>query len=186
MWHLSRVSSSQFQRAHVHGSNSNKTLGNHSTDLFSWNGSNYLLMVNYYSRFIELAKLSNNKSQSLRSHLCKTWNSKHCTKWQWTSVLYSQFSKDWGFTHATTSPCHSQSNGLAEKSVQIVKRLLNKATNDGTDPYLGLFECRNTPIDNIGSPAQLSMSHHLRSVMPATRQVKPTVIEPDVVMERLN
>ena len=70
--------------------------------------------------------------------------------------------------------------------MQIVKRLLNKATNDGTDPYLGLFECRNTPIDNIGSPAQLSMSHHLRSVMPATRQVKPTVIEPDVVMERLN
>lgn len=70
--------------------------------------------------------------------------------------------------------------------MQIVKRLLNKATNDGTDPYLGLFEYRNTPIDNIGSPAQLSMSHHLRSVMPATRQVKSTVIEPDVVMERLN
>ena len=70
--------------------------------------------------------------------------------------------------------------------MQIVKRLLNKATNDGTDPYLGLFEYRNTLINNIGSPAQLPMSHHLRSVMPAIPQhLKPTVIEPDVVMERL-
>ena len=34
-----------------------------ATDLFSWNGSNYLLMVNYYSQFIKLAKLSKNKSQ---------------------------------------------------------------------------------------------------------------------------
>ena len=33
-----------------------------TTDLFSWNGIDYLLLVNYYSWFIELAKLSNNKS----------------------------------------------------------------------------------------------------------------------------
>ena len=82
------------------------------------------------------------------------------------------------------SPYHSQSNGLAEKSVQIVKCLLNKARKDSTDPYLGLLECRKTPIDNVGLPAQLSMSHQLRSVMPTTSQhFKPTVIEPNVVVE---
>ena len=68
--------------------------------------------------------------------------------------------------------------GLAEKSAQIVKHLLNKAKNDGTDPYLGLLEYRNTPIDNICSPVQLStMSHQLISVMPTMSHLNSTVVE---------
>ena len=66
---------------------------------------------------------------------------------QYSAIEYSKFSKDSGFIHVTTSPYHSQSNGLAEKSVQIVKHLLNKARKDSTDPYLRLLECRKTPID---------------------------------------
>ena len=77
------------------------------------------------------------------------------------SILPLNISKSWGFTHITTSPYHSQSNGLAEKSVQLLKRVLNKVKQGGTDPYLGLLEYRNTAIDNVGSPAQLSMSRQL-------------------------
>ena len=74
------------------------------------------------------------------------------------SILPLNISKSWGFTHITTSPYYSQSNGLAEKSVQLLKRVLNKVK---PDPYLGLLEYRNTAIDNVGSPAQLSMSRQL-------------------------
>ena len=164
------------------------------TYLFSWCGSDYLLIVDYYSRFIELAKLSNTKSQTVITH-SKAIFARHRIPSivqsdngpQYSATKYSKFSKDWGFIHVTTSPYHSQSNSLTETSVQIVKRLLNKARKDSTDPYLGLLECRNTPIDNIGSLAQLSMSCQLRSsVMPTTSQhLKPTVIEPNVVVERL-
>ena len=105
---------------------------------------------------------------------------------QYSATEYKQFSKSWGFTHITTSPYHSQSNGLAEKSVQILKCILNKAKQGGTDPYLSLLEYRNTTIDNVGSPAQLSMSRQLRSVLPVTSQhLDPAVIEPSVVIERL-
>ena len=97
---------------------------------------------------------------------------------QYSATEYKEFSKSWGFTHITTSPYHSQSNGLAEKSVQILKRILNKAKQGGTDPYLGLLEHRNTAIDNMGSPTQLSMSRQLRSVLPVTSQhLSPRVIE---------
>ena len=164
-----------------------------ATDLFSWNGNDYLLLVDYYSRFIELAKLSDTKSQSVIDH-SKAIFARHGIPSivrsdngpQYSANEYKQFSKAWGFTHITTSPYHSQSNGLAEKSVQIIKRLLSKARQEGTDPYLGLLEYRNTAIDNIGSPAQLSMSRRLRSVIPTTSQhLKPTVIDPSVVIERL-
>lgn len=63
---------------------------------------------------------------------------------------------------------------------------MSKAKQEGTEPYLGLLEYRNMAIENIGSPAQLSMSCQLRSVMPTTLEyLKPTVIDPSTVIEEL-
>ena len=77
-----------------------------------------------------------------------------------------------------------QANGLVEKEVQTVKNLLTKAKQDRRDPYLGLLEYRNTPIDDIGSPAQLLMSRGLRSIIPTTNaQLQPKVLDPHKVME---
>jgi len=44
----------------------------------------------------------------------------------------------------------SQSDGLAECSVQTVKKLLKKAREGGNDEALALLELRNTPI--TGTP----------------------------------
>ena len=41
------------------------------------------------------------------------------------------------------------SNGLAEKRVQIVKKMRNKASADNQDLYLCLLAYRNTVIDNL-------------------------------------
>ena len=84
----------------------------------------------------------------------------------------------------TTSPYHPQANGLAEKSVQIIKRILRKAKTDERDPHLSLLEYRNTMINGIGSPAQLCMSRRLRSVLPCTpEQLAPKMINPEKVVE---
>ena len=73
---------------------------------------------------------------------------------------------------------------LAEKSVQIIKNLLTKAKLDNKDPYLSLLEYRNTSVYDIGSPAQLSMSRRLNSLLPCTQeQLTPYVIDPDKVVE---
>ena len=52
---------------------------------------------------------------------------------QYTAKEFQKFTKEWGIKHTTTNPYHPQANGLAEKSVQTVKRLLNKAKTDGQD-----------------------------------------------------
>lgn len=46
---------------------------------------------------------------------------------QFSSLDYRDFAETYGFEHVTSSPLYPQSNGLAEKGVQIVKRLLKKA-----------------------------------------------------------
>ena len=177
VWHVS-VPTLKPKGTHGERTDPNKTLGNSGTDLFAWNGNDYLLIVDYYSQFIEFVRLNDTKAISVITHI-KAVFTRHGIPSvvrsdngpQYSATEYKQFSKSWGFTHITTSPYHSQSNGLAEKSVQILKRILNKAKQGGTDPYLGLLEYRNAVVDNVGSPAQLSMSRQLRSVHQSTSYI---------------
>ena len=162
-----------------------------STELFKWEGEDYLLVVDSYSHFIEIAHLTNTTSQTVIMHT-KSIMARHGIPTtvksdngpQYTAEEYKKFSKEWGFHHITTSPYHPQANGLAEKSVQIIKNLLTKAKMDNKDPYLSLLEYRNTSVYNVGSPAQLSMSRRLNSILPCTQeQLIPCVIDPDKVIE---
>ena len=99
---------------------------------------------------------------------------------QYTSQEFRKFAQDWHFDHVTTSPYHPQATGLAERTVQTVKNLLMKAHTEGRDPYISILEYRNTPVDQIGSPAQLLMSRRLRSVISTTKSLlQPKVIDND-------
>ena len=105
---------------------------------------------------------------------------------QYSSNEYERFSKEWGFIHVTSSPYHAQANGLAEKSVQTIKHLLEKAKSDGKDPYISLLELCNAAVDNLGLPAQLLMNRHLKSILPTNpQQLSPKVIDPNMVTTKL-
>ena len=81
----------------------------------------------------------------------------------------------------------SNSNGLAETYVKIVKQILTKSKAENKDPYLSILNYRNTPIDDLGSPAQLLMNRRLRSLLPITQTLlKPKVISRKRVREKLS
>lgn len=71
---------------------------------------------------------------------------------QFTSQCFQEFAVSYGFDHVICSPVtvgnDPQSNGLAEKGVQIVKRILTKATEAGEEPYLAILNYRATPLEN--------------------------------------
>ncbi|XP_015748130.1 PREDICTED: uncharacterized protein LOC107327924 [Acropora digitifera] len=105
---------------------------------------------------------------------------------QYSSKEFESFAKSWEFKHTITSPLNPQANGLVEKAVQTVKSLLTKVKQDSRDPYLALLEYRNTPIDDVGSPAQLLMSRRLRSIIPTSDALlKPKVLDTHKVMEKM-
>ncbi len=58
---------------------------------------------------------------------------------QFRGLIFKEFARQYGFKHVTSSPYYPQSNGLAEKTVHVVKRLLKKAAEAGEDPHLATF-----------------------------------------------
>ena len=105
---------------------------------------------------------------------------------QFSAQEFVHFANEWDFRHITSSLTYPQSNWLVEKSVQIAKKLLKRSKSDNRDPYLGLLEHRNTPLDNLAARAQLSMSRSLRSVLPtSSNHLKPNVVDPELAREKM-
>jgi hypothetical protein len=157
-------------------------------DLIFWNRKNYLLVTDYYSRWIETAELSNlscfcvvNKLKIIFSKFGIPEKVRSDSGTHFTGPEMRTLAKDWNFEHVTSSPYHHQSNGLAERSVQTIKRILSKARDSNADPLLGLMDHRNTPLEHVKlSPAQLLLSRRLRSTTPTTvEQLKPTTVNYD-------
>ena len=81
---------------------------------------------------------------------------------------YETFARDWEFDHITSSPYHSQSNGKAEATVKIAKKIIKKTKSSGQDLYLGILDWRNTPSDSgtHSSPVQKLMSRRTNTLLP--------------------
>lgn len=140
------------------------------SDLFQLRGSNYLLVVDYFSRYPEVIKLKGTTSREVIEAL-KAIFSRHGIPEvvvsdngpQYTSQEFYKFSSQYNFCHLTSSPLYPQSNGQAERGVQTVKGLITKAE----DPYMALLSYRATPLSwSSLSPAELSMGRRLRCSLP--------------------
>ncbi len=142
------------------------------TDLFELNNKKYVVVVDYYSRYLEIVELRNETSADVIQAL-KSIFSRHGVPMVvfsdngpcYSAAQFNEFAKVYGFRHDTSSPKYAQSNGAAEKAVQTAKAILRKAT----DPFLALLSLRTTPLSNGYSPAQLLMGRQLRSTVPTTQ-----------------
>ena len=142
-----------------------------ASDLFKHKKSTYLLVVDYFSQFVEIQKLSSTTSSSVITHLKAIFSrhgilnaifSQHGIPAilitdngpQYSSEGINQFSSTYGFQHITSSPHYHQTNGQAERAVRTVKSLLSNSP----DPYLALLNYRAAPLPWCGvSPAKLLM-----------------------------
>ena len=86
---------------------------------------------------------------------------------QYASTEFKEFSQTYNFQHLTSSPYYPQGNGLAERMVQTVKRLLSHSD----DPYLSILIYRTTPLPWCGySPAELLMGRKMRANIPILKE----------------
>uniref|UniRef100_A0A3B3CMJ2 Integrase catalytic domain-containing protein n=1 Tax=Oryzias melastigma TaxID=30732 RepID=A0A3B3CMJ2_ORYME len=89
---------------------------------------------------------------------------------QYSSDLFKDFSRDYGFSHVTSSPGYPQANGEAERAVATVKNLWK----GGEDKLQALLAYRATPLECGYSPSQLLMGRQLRTNVPQL----PVLLQP--------
>lgn len=137
-------------------------------DLFQKDGKNYLVVVDYYSRYITVDELNEStETHAIIRRLERTFcllgipNTvvSDCGP-QFTCELFQKFVCKWDIHHITSSPRFPQSNGEAERAVQTAKGLMKK----NVSIQAALCAYRDTPLANGYSPAQLMFGRGLNSL----------------------
>ena len=132
----------------------------------------YLIVVDYFSRWIEIEHLRSTTSAQVINHMKSLF-----ARWgipeevrsnvgpQFTSAEFADFARHYGFLHTLSDSYCPQGNGAAERGVQTAKRIMAQPY-----PYLALLTYRSTPLDVTGcTPSQLIMGRQLRSRLPTTK-----------------
>ena len=103
------------------------------SDIFLFEGKNYLLTSCYYSRFFEIDYLPDMRAetviQKLKDHMehngiCQVPISDNGPSY--SCQAFVDFARDWGFVHRTSSPLHPISNSHSEVMVGVAKKILKK------------------------------------------------------------
>jgi len=144
-------------------------------DIFQHNDHSYLMTVDYLSGFFEVDRLPSKRISDVIYCL-----KQHFARHGIPEIVFSDnspfncrefrvFAANYEFQHVTSSPRYAQSNGRVENAIKTVKRLMEKATLDRSDPWLALLDWRNTPSESLHlSPAQILMGRRTRNKLPTS------------------
>ena len=146
-------------------------------------GHSFLLVTDAYTKWIDAYPVSSQSAQVTIEKLRQSFAIQGLPKTivsdngsGFVSEEFEEFAKKNGIRHITTAPYHPASNGLAERTVQTLKRSLAKLKENSkesinTQVSRFLFAHRNTPNAVTGvAPSELVFKHK-----PQTRldQLKP-------------
>ena len=147
------------------------------TDLYTIDGKEYLIIVDYFSNFWEIDNLPDTKASTvikkLKCHFARQGIPDIVISDngpQFACEKFASFASEWGFEHCTGSPGHQQTNGKAEAAVKDAKRLLRKTKKTKGDIYLAVLALRNSPTESMGtSPAQRLLGRRCKTQLPTTK-----------------
>ena len=144
-----------------------------AVDLCEKGGKMYMVVVDYYSRYIEIFPLLHTSSSSVIKGLREIFARHGIPEElvsdngpQFSSRVFGEFVNEWGITHVSSSPHHPQGNGAAERAVQTAKNIIAQK-----DYELALLTYRATPVTGLGiSPAELAFGRKIRTRLPSIRE----------------
>jgi transposase InsO family protein len=146
-----------------------------ASDIFQIEGKDYLVLIDYYTNFIEVDYLATTSTSQVIAVLKKHFARYGIPKCfisdagpQYMPIEFQEFAKQWGFFHKTSSPGHHSANGKAEAAVKVIKHMMIKCMRNENDHAQALLELRNTPRQDTNlSPAQMLFGRSVRSCIPS-------------------
>ena len=138
-----------------------------------------MITVDYYSNFFEVDRLNDKKAPEiirLLKNIFARWGLPEVVITDsgppYNSSEFRNFATLYEFEHRMSSPYFQQSDGKAENAIKTVKRLMQKALEARSDPYLALLDFRNTPTESFGvSPAQRLLGRRGRTRFPMSSKL---------------
>ena len=135
---------------------------------FQCQSFDYLIVVDYYSRYTEVAAMTKNKTRSKVVRALKSIFATHGIPEKvhsdnsppFDSGEYATFANDWGFKITTSSPKFRRSNEEAERAAQTAKSILKKEKDEAN-----ALAYRSTPLSCGYSPAPLLIGRNIRSTL---------------------
>ena len=115
-----------------------------ATDLLEHKGAKYLVVVDLYSRYLEIVHTHSTTANIIIQKIKSIF-----ARWRiplrllsdngppFSSQEFAKFIGDCGIEHVTSSPYYPQSNGAAERAVQTAKKILSQ-----DDPAMALMTYR--------------------------------------------
>uniref|UniRef100_A0A2C9LB39 Integrase catalytic domain-containing protein n=1 Tax=Biomphalaria glabrata TaxID=6526 RepID=A0A2C9LB39_BIOGL len=130
-------------------------------DLFNFEGEKYVLLVDYFSKFIDVKELSQETTSDIIGAMKSMFACHGIPRRlrldsgsQFALREFLNFCKSYRIENEMSSPHFQSSNDDAERAIQTVKKLWKKSE----DKFLSLLDYRTTPLTNVNlSPAQLLM-----------------------------
>jgi hypothetical protein len=165
-----------------------------SADLFFFNGVNYILVVDAYSKWpaaVPLRSLSCAASIAEMERIFSDFGYPEEVMTDNGSQFNCAEFRAYCVTHnirsVSSSPCYPQSNGLVERHIQTVKRTILKMFSDGRSLWEALAAIRSTPVSSdLPSPAVLLQGRNLRGVLPfLPNRLVPQFVPAALVHEQL-
>ena len=144
------------------------TLG---SDLFYFQRIDFLVVVDYFSKYLIVRKIPNSTSSAVIKELGMIFSEfgnplvfRSDNGPCYSSQEFKFFMQNWLVEHRTSSPHYPQSNGLAESMVKVSKNLIEKAIKQDLPWNKLLLDYRCTPISSeIPSPAEILFGRKFRS-----------------------
>ena len=152
-------------------------------DIFEHRPHHYLLVSDYFSKFPVVKKLTNQTAGHVIS-LLKTIYSEYgvpATLYtdqgsQFVSQEFKQFALQYRLEVQHSSPTYPPSNGFIEAMVKVVKGIMEKGEESGSDPHLAMLIYRATPIKpGQLSPGEMLSQRKYRALLPIHQYLHPNL-----------
>ena len=146
-----------------------------ATDVFHLKRKHYVLLVDYTTKYFDISQITDTQSRTVAEHTKAMLSRYGIPKEivsdggpEYIGNEYVTFCKEWDIEHTYSSPEYPQSNGLAERTVQTVKRVLKKAIKKKEDLHLALLQLKSSKSATTGCPPTSALfNRRVRTLIPS-------------------